>query len=90
MRTHRQDIDGRLVRVGDAVRVVGLPDLSGMADDCRKESEPIFQQLVGKSKKISDFNELGMAELTFKVKCEGKWERHTVWIESSLLRLKRN
>jgi hypothetical protein len=89
MRTQRKDIDGRPVGVGDTVRIVGMPDLSGTAGDCRKESEPVFQYLVGKSKKISDFNDLGMAELRFKIEIRGKVEMHTVWIETPLLRLKR-
>ena len=76
--------------MGDTVQIVGVPDLSGMVDHCRQESEPVFRHLVGKSKKINDFNDLGMAEFTFRMKRKGKSEMHTVWIEPFHLRLKRD
>jgi len=62
----KQDVDGRRVKIGDTVRVIGVPNLSDMAEECRKETECVFQYLVGKTKRIRNFNELGMAELNFR------------------------
>lgn len=49
------------------MRVVDVPDLSGMSRHGVMESLPVFQYLVGKYKRIAAFNEYGYAELNFFV-----------------------
>jgi len=62
-----KDRNGRKLSVGDRVRVVDVPDLSGMSRHGVMESLPVFQYLVGKYKRIAAFNEYGYAELNFFV-----------------------
>jgi hypothetical protein len=42
-----KDVTGKPIRIGDVVRVIDVPDLSGMSAHCRAESLPVFQHLVG-------------------------------------------
>ena len=85
----RKDAEGRQLSVGDTVRIVGVPDVSSWTREQKSFSLPVFEYLVGKYKKISDFNQVGMAEIEFKMKEAGEWIHHTVWIEPDLLKLKR-
>ncbi len=82
------DKEGRPLKVGDVVRVTGLPDTSSWTASQKDFSLYVFTSLVGKYKKIHDFDELGMAELTFRLKQGDTWEYHTVWLEPYLLRLR--
>ena len=84
----RVDAEGRELRVGDTVRIKGLPDVSGWTQEQKDFSLSVFEYLVGKYKKISDFNDLGMAEIEFRMKEGDEWVLHTVWLEPYLLRLK--
>ena len=88
-----RDIEGNQLGLGDTVRIVGVPDLSGMAPECRGESDPVFRYLAGKYKKIVGFDTTGgaetLAELEFRLKEDGEWKTHWVWIEPALLRKKR-
>lgn len=71
------------------MRVVGVPDLAGMAPRQRSESLAVFEYLVGKYKSVKGFNQFGLAELTFSIpKGPGRgW--HFVAIEPALLRVRR-
>ena len=84
----RQDVTGRPIKVGDLVRIVGVPDLSGMSADCRLESLPIFRYLVGKYKRIQEFDEFGHAWLNFKIRKGPHAGFHWVAIEPCLLRVR--
>ncbi len=66
----------------------GLPDTSGWTASQKDFSLYVFTSLVGKYKKIRDFDELGLAELSFRLKQGETWEYHTVWLEPYLLRLR--
>ena len=83
-----RDIDGRPLRCGDSVRVLGVPDLSGLDARGLKESLPVFEHIVGSYKRIVGFNKLGMAELEFRIRQGRNAGLHTVWIETHLLRLR--
>ena len=67
-RLPRRDVSGERLRVGDMVRIVGVPDLSGMSADCLAESLPVFEHLVGTYKRVEEFDEFGMAWLRFKIR----------------------
>jgi hypothetical protein len=41
-RLPRKDVAGKRFKVGDIVRIVGVPDLTGMSADCLSESLPVF------------------------------------------------
>jgi hypothetical protein len=53
--------------IGDEVRIMGIPDLSGMAPTAKAVSLPVFEYLVGKYKKITNFDEYGCAEISFRL-----------------------
>jgi hypothetical protein len=88
---HRAPIDGtgRKLKPGDEVRVVGVPDLSGMAPASRRESLPVFRRLVGTYRRIAGFDRYGNVELCFRIR-EGRHRGlHWVAIEPYLLRRRR-
>ncbi len=65
-----------------------MPDLSQMSDECRRESETVFEYLQKKYEKIRNFDENGFAEIEFRIASETGHTRHTVWIEPHLLKRK--
>lgn len=88
-RLPRRDASGEQLRVGDEVRVVGVPDLSGMSATCQAESLPVFQHIVGTYKRIIEFDEVNMAWLRFKIRNGPYAGHHYVGIEPYLLSLRR-
>lgn len=89
MKPHKPiDRNGKLIRVGDVVRIVGVPDLSGMSQDGKAESLPAFQYLVGKYKRVLGFDEYGCAEFSFVMHhANGKRGWHSAWVEPFLLHI---
>jgi len=89
MKPHKPfDRNGKTIMVGDVVRIVGVPDLSGISQDCLAKSLPVFQYLVGKYKRVCGFNECGLAEFSFTMhNANGKRGLHSVWIEPFLLHI---
>jgi hypothetical protein len=81
-----KDANGQRIKVGDTVRICGIPDLSGMSPHIRSESMQVFQHLVGKRKRIADVDEAGNAEFMFRLKEQGKTAIHWVRIERHLLK----
>jgi hypothetical protein len=88
-RIPRKDASGERVRVGDTVRIVGVPALTGMSPDCLAESLPVFRHLVGKCKRVVEFDERGLAWLSFRILKGPHAGRHFVGIEPWLLRVHR-
>jgi hypothetical protein len=89
-RVQRKDVSGERVSVGDVVRVIGVPDLSGMSPESRAESLPVFEHLVGRYKRVEEFDEFGMAWLRFKIRKGPHAGYHMVGIEPYLLRVRRS
>jgi hypothetical protein len=84
-----RDSTGVVIRKGDVVRVLSVPDLSGMRPRARRDSRAVFEHILGTYKRVVAFNELGWPELSFRIlhgACAGL---HTVWIEPELLRVRR-
>ena len=79
------DAKGKQIGVGQMVRVVGVPDLDGMGKEEQILSRPVFQWLVGKLFRVSDFDEYGCAELDFVIPFGNSKGMHTVWIEPFLV-----
>ena len=71
------------------MRIIGVPDLSGMHPEFQADSLPVFQYLVGKYKRIDGFDKIGCAELNFKMHAKNEITRHRVWIEPFLLHRRR-
>jgi hypothetical protein len=84
-----KDATGHSIRVGDIVRIVGVPDLSGMSSKRRRESLPVFEHLVGTYKRVTEFDELGHAWLRFRIRSGRHRGYHAVGIEPYLLRVRR-
>jgi hypothetical protein len=79
------DRHGRRLRVGDLVRVVGVPDLSGMPMETRAETFPVFKFLKGKEQRIDRFDEFGFAWINFGIPSGKRRGWHGVAIEPKLL-----
>ncbi len=86
----QRDVEGRKLKVGDIVKIKGIPDTSSWTQSQKRFSLYVFKHLVGKYKRIFDFDKYGLAEIEFRMKKRGKWEYHTVWLEPYLLRLKQS
>ena len=88
-RIARRDVTGQPIRIGDLVRIIGVPDLSGMSAECRAESLPVFKHLVGTYKRVEEFDEFGQAWLRFKIRNGPHAGSHSVGIEPYLLKVRR-
>lgn len=84
--TSVKDVDGHIVRKGDIVRVMGVPDLSGMREPYRQETAAVFKHIVGTRKKVDDFDEFGCAILFFRIRSGPHAGIHSVAIEPNLIR----
>ena len=80
------DSRGHRLRVGDTVRIVGVPTLAGMGTETRAESKPVFEHLYGQYKRITEFDEVGWARLSFRIVRGRLRGWHTVWIEPCLVK----
>lgn len=84
--TSIKDVNGQAVRKGDVVRVLGVPDLSGMRDPYRRETEAVFKHIVGTRKKVEGFDQFGCAILVFGISSGPNAGSHSVSIEPHLIR----
>jgi hypothetical protein len=84
-----RDATGERLEVGDTVRIIGVPDLSGMSSACLAESLPVFQHLVGKYKRVREFDEHGLVWLGFGIRQGPHVGLHSVGIEPWLLKRRR-
>ena len=85
-RSSIKDVDGRTVRKGDVVRVLGIPDLSGMRAPYRQETEAVFKHITGTRKKVYGFDQFGCAILVFGIRSGPHAGSHSVAIEPQLIR----
>jgi hypothetical protein len=88
-RLARRDVTGKPIKVGDTVRVIGVPDLSGISEAYRADSLAVFNHLVGKYKRVEEFDEYGQAWLRFTIRKGPHSGWHSVGIEPYLLRVRR-
>jgi hypothetical protein len=85
-RRGRRDCKGQRLRVGDRVRVIGVPDLAGMARRPRAETARIFQHLVGTYRRVESFDCRGLVGLMFRIRRGRLKGLHRVGIEPHLVR----
>jgi hypothetical protein len=90
MKLPRHDVTGAPLKVGQVVRIVGVPDLAGMSPRMRSESLRVFKYLLGKYKRIAEFDQFGHAGLWFRIPGGRDAGRHFVVIEPKLLRVRRS
>ena len=83
------DTSARPVRQGDVVRVLRVPDLTGMSEEGRRECLPVFEHIVGTYKRVVRFDAQGLAELNSRIRSGPQRGFHTVWIETEHLRIRR-
>ena len=81
-----KDVNGQTVRKGDLVRVLGIPDLKGMRDPYRRETEAVFRLIRGTRQKVQDFDQFGCAILCFGITAGPHAGTHSVAIEAHLIR----
>jgi hypothetical protein len=82
------DREGRKLRVGDRVRVVGVPNLEGMSAVSRRETTSVFQHILGTYRRIAGFDPFGYAGIEFVIRKGPHWGSHLVMIEPTLLSLR--
>ena len=67
------------------VRVVGIPDLTGMQESERPSTEAVFRHLRGTYKRVTGFDSFGCAEIYFAIRRGRHGGLHSVAIEPELL-----
>ncbi len=70
------------------MRVIGVPELSGMTEASRHDCLPVFRHLVGTYRTIAGFDALGFAELYLRIRSGPKSGTHWVTLEPYLLKRK--
>jgi hypothetical protein len=80
------DRDGTTVRPGDRVRVLGIPDLSGMPPPYRQETERVFRHILGSVKRVESIDAQSNAILMFRIRSGHAAGYHSVAIEGIHLR----
>lgn len=79
------DARGRQILAGSRVRVVGVPDLTGMQQRERRKSEAVFRHIMGTCKRVSGFDQYGCAEIFFAIRSGASRGLHSVALEPFLL-----
>lgn len=52
-----KDWNGRRIRIGDTGQIVGVPDSTGMTQECAAESLPVFAHVARRYEKVARFDE---------------------------------
>ena len=81
-----KDKDGKTVRAGDVVRILGVPKLDGMKSPYREETERVFQHIKGQCKRVDSFDQFGCAIIFFSIRKGRSAGFHSVAIEPELIR----
>jgi hypothetical protein len=61
-----------------------------MAQASQAESRPVFEHLVGLYKRVADIDKFGLLALNFSIRSGPHSGLHWVWIEPSLVRVRRS
>jgi hypothetical protein len=85
-RRDRRDCNGERISPGDRVRVLGTPDLAGMAARPRAETARVFEHLVGTYRRVDSFDRFGFLRLMFRIRRGPLKGLHWVGIEPHLVR----
>jgi hypothetical protein len=80
-----KDARGKRIRKNGRVRVIGLPDLSGMRAAARRESTPVFKHVRGRVFKVRGFDRYGFVEIFFQIRAGRNAGWHGIVMEPNLL-----
>jgi hypothetical protein len=80
-----KDSKGNKLKVGDKVRILALPDLTGMSPDARSETLPVFKRALGTYRRIEGFSSQGLIELIIRIKITNGWSTDFIFIEPRLV-----
>ena len=80
-----KDSKGNKLKVGDKVRILALPELTGMTPDSLAETLPVFKRAIGTYRRIHAFSRHGLIELKLRIKETNGWGTHFIFIEPSLV-----
>jgi hypothetical protein len=83
-----KDAFGNIIRAGDVVRIIGVPDLTGMSPAGLRSSRPVFRHILGTYRKVRGFDRYGFAEIFLRIRRGPHAGWHGVVIEPYLLRRK--
>jgi hypothetical protein len=80
------DARGKRIRRGAIVRIVGLPDLSGIrSSKSRREVTAVFRHVRGQCKRVRGFSRYGFVEIFFRIRRGSLCGWHSIEIEPALL-----
>jgi hypothetical protein len=87
----RVDKSGREVRVGDRIRVTGIPpDVRNYkedpADEEKMETKTVFERCLGRKFRIEDFDDDRVELLVGRVMGRPRYE-HSIWLEPQFIEL---
>jgi len=81
-----RDLQGRRLRKGSRVRIVGVPDLSGIRHArARQKVEAVFLHIKGQVRRVRGFSRYGFVEISFKIRSGRLAAWHAIEIEPKLL-----
>lgn len=84
-----KDTAGKKLKIGDTVRIIGVPEFKGWSTRSKNESLPVFQHLVGKYKKINGLDKKhNCVEISFTIRNGKDKGWHWVAVESDLIKIK--
>lgn len=80
-----KDCKGNKLNIGDKVRILALPDLTGMTPDALADTLPVFKRALGTYRRIHAFSRHGLIELKLRIKETNGWGTHYIFIEPRLV-----
>jgi len=81
-----EDRDGRRLRAGDVVRIVGVPELSQTPRRDDLGTREVFEHIRGTYRRIASIDENGLVEIELRISKGRHAGLHFVWIEPFLLK----
>ncbi|WP_457333565.1 hypothetical protein [Rhizobacter sp. P5_C2] len=84
------DRDGSVVVRGDLVRILAVPDLQGMREPYRQETQVVFEHIRGTVKRVKSVDDHGNGVLVFFIRAGTHAGYHAVAIEGRHVRKARS
>ena len=80
-----KDNKGNILHIGDRVRILAIPDLTGMTAAALAETLPVFKHALGTYRRISAFSRDGLIEIKLRIIEPTGWQSHFIFIEPNLV-----
>jgi hypothetical protein len=84
------DHTGAVVKPGDRVRIVAVPDVTGMRSPHHEEAASVFAHIKGTVKRVHEIDDHGNAVLVFFIRSGKHAGYHSVGIEGEHVRKSRH